>query len=163
MRFFKALAIYIAADMLCLFIDLTFSVMDNPLIKALNAVCSAGIMIIMLASFAMKSAAEDMKQERRSGVSSCRYAVQSACGTALVPFASWAALMFSLGSEPGLYRWHKLLNAGFLRIYNVIEQSAYSSDVSAGEAFLMLPLAIVPPASFIVTYALVKKGIISAE
>ena len=163
MRIFKALAIYIAADLLCMFIDLTFSVMDNPIIKVLNAVCSVGIMIIMLVSFAMKSAAEDMKNERITGSSTKNYAVQSACGIALIPVSSWGTLIGSVSGGYDFYRWHKLLNAAFLRIYNFIEQSASSSELSAAEILIMLPLAIIPPAAYIVTYFLVRKGIISAE
>ena len=146
-----------------MFIDLTFSVMDNPLIKALNAVCSAGIMVIMLVSFAMKSAAEDMKQERMSGGNTRRYAVQSACGIAAVPAASWITLLITKGTGVDFYRWHKVLNAAFLRVYNCIEKSAASAQLDTAELLLMLPLAIVPPAAYTVTYILVRKGIVSAE
>ena len=163
MRFFKALAIYTAADLLCLFIDLTFSVMDNPLVKAVNAVCSGGIMLIMLISFGLKSAAEDMKQERISGGNTRKYAAQSAAATAFVPLFSWAGLMLSVSGGFEFYRWHKLLNAGFLRVYNVIERSAYSVDLSFAEGLLMLPMAVIPPAVYIVTYILVRKGIIDSE
>ena len=161
MKFSKALGIYIAADILCMFIDLTMAFADNPLIKAVNAVFSAGIMTVFIANYAVKSEAEDRKKARLTGKTAGAGNILSpAAGLLLIPALSWGLLMISLCGSPDFYRWHKVLNAAFLRIFNLIENDASSSALSAGEAMLMLPFAFIPAMIFAVTYLLAKKGII---
>ena len=164
MKFSKAVGIYIAADILCMFIDLTMSVVDSPLIKAVNAVCSAGIMAVFIANYALTTEAEDRKNALLSGKTAGAVNILSpAAGLLLIPLSSWGILMYSLSGSPDFYRWHKILNAAFLRIFNYIENDASSSALSTGEVLLMLPCAFVPAIVYLAVYMLAGKGIISEK
>ena len=162
MRFVKALGIYAAADFLCLFIGFTLAVSPGIVLATVSTVCTVGIMLVMLISFAAKAAKEEMRGERLSG-EKCfvrAFAAYSA-GASLIPAVSWTSLMASAGGRFDFYRWHKVLNGAFLRIFNVIEPSASSADISAGEAALMLPFVFVPAVTVLVTGALARRESLS--
>lgn len=164
MRHIKALGYILAAEILSLFIGLTLASSAMPLIRFISALCTVGILICLMANFAINSATEDLRTER-SGEGKISPLVPVTTGiTATLPaLASWIVLFVSRSSQGfDFYKWHKLLNAYFLQIFNFINSNAETSALSMGELFTMLPLAFIPCIAFTVTYFLVYKGVIKA-
>ena len=115
---------YIAADILCMFIVLTFAPAGNTAFRYAGLACSAGVMAAMMISFA----ASEANKYGKGGAG----AAEGIIGTAFVPLASWGVLMASVAAGFDYYKWHKLLNADFLYAYNLIEHDASSSALSFG-------------------------------
>lgn len=161
MRYLRVILYLLAADILSLFVGLTLAGSANPLIRVISAICGAGIMLCLMASLALKTAAGDLKYERTTGTKTPLLLPAGMTVTALtVPLASW--LVLRIGSFD-FYRWHKLINGWFIQIYNMIQPDASSAALSAGEIWAMLPLAFAPAAVFAVFYVLGCRGVISLE
>ena len=157
MRTLKAVLIYLAADILCMFINVTFSAFHNALFRMICAVCTAGIMLAFVGNHALSSSASDAKAVRTSGSRKSTGALCDICGILAVPVLSWGALLASLGGSFEFYRWYKVLNGGFLRVINFIEPDASSAAVSAAEAAVMLLFALIPAAVYAVVYIIVRS------
>ena len=161
MRYLRTLLFLAAADFLSLFIGLTLAGSANPLIRVISAICGAGIMICLMASLALKTAAADLRAERTSGGKMPLLLPAGMAVTALIPpLASW--LILRIGAFD-FYRWHKLINGWFIQIYNMINPDAGSSALTDGQIWAMLPLAFVPAAVFGLFYVLGYKGAIDLE
>ena len=161
MRYLRTLLYLLAADVLALFVGLTLAGSANPLIRVISAVCGSGIMICLMASFALRTAAADLKAERTSKEKTPLLLPAGMAVTALtVPLASW--LILRLGTFD-FYRWHKLINGWFIQIYNMIQPDASSAALTSGQIWAMLPLAFAPAAVFAVFYVLGYRGVISME
>ena len=165
MKLSKVIVSLIAAEILCFFIDLTLAGSSNPLIRVICAICTAGILCVLLANTAINAAREDMKQERITGKSAGYGGAALAGAVCSAPaLISWIVLLVSANSgKPDFYRWHKLINAPFLQVYNLIEPDASTSALSTGEIMLMLPLVIVPAAAFVTAYILACRDVTTAE
>ena len=164
MRYLRTLLILAAADVLSLFIGLTLAATANPLIRVVSAVCGSGIMICLMASFALKTAAGDLRSERASGKKTpLLHPIEMTAAALVPPLASWLVLRFSAGGTLDFYRWHKLINGWFIQICNMINPSARAADLTSGQIWAMLPLAFVPAAVFACFYVLGYKGVIGAE
>lgn len=165
MKYLKSLAMVIAADVFSLFIDLTLAGSSMPLVKGISAVCTVGILVVIMADFAVKTARDDIKN--RCDVSDGKKIV-SAFGMGLSAsapaFLSWIILYISVScKEFNFYRWHKIINGYFLQIYNFINADAHSSALSMNEVWVMFPLAFIPAAVFITAYILAFKRTLFAE
>lgn len=161
MRYLRTLLFLAAADFLSLFIGLTLAGSANPLIRVISAICGAGIMICLMASLALKTAAADLRAERASGGKTPLLLPAGMAVTALIPpLASW--LILRIGAFD-FYRWHKLINGWFIQIYNMINPDAGSSALTDGQIWAMLPLAFVPAAVFGAFYVIGHNGAIDLE
>lgn len=162
MIFFKAAGLYIASDILCLFISATFTGMgNNPLLNAVCAVCTFGIIVIMELNSGMTAARRDMKQARISKTEAgWNNAAAMTAGTAIIPLASWGMLLLSKHGGPDFYRWHKLINAAFLKIFNFICRDASSEKLTDAQVWAVLPFAFAAAAAFLAGYVLVRLDII---
>lgn len=153
MRALKALGLYLAADILCMFINITFAALHNGLFRAVCAVCTAGIMLALVGNYALTAAAADEKAGRKfSG------AAADVCGLLAVPAVSWAILLVSMKGGFDFYRWYKVLNGAFLRVINLIEPDASSAAVSTADALAMLPFVLIPAAVYLVVYTVCRKN-----
>lgn len=152
MKFLKALGVYLAADILCMFINITFAALHYPMFRVLCAVCTAGIMCVMTGNFALVSAAADAKTRRASGSGKSSGAAGAFCGILAVPALSWGTLLASMGGGSDFYRWYKIMNGAFLRVINFIEPDASSSALSTAEVMTMLPFAVIPAAVYLTVY-----------
>ncbi len=162
MRYIRTLLYIAAADVLSLFIGLTLAGSANPLIRAVSAICCTGIMICLIASFALRTSYGDLKNERVTGTKTSPLAPAGMALTASLPGTlSWLVLRLTAGSSFDFYRWHKLINGWFLQIYNLINSDASSSALTSGQIWAMLPLAFVPGAVLAAAYILGFKGIIA--
>ncbi len=150
MKILKTLAITAAADILSLFIGMTLAGSSSSAIRFISAVCTSGILMCILGSFAFRSAAEDVKNDR-SGAAPYSAVTPWLMGlTASAPgVISWLILKFS-GID--FYRWHKLINGWFLQIYNMINSNASSAALTSRQLMIMLPFAAVPMVVFMVGY-----------
>ena len=145
MRYLRTVGMVFAADILALFISLTLAGSSLWLIKAVSAVCGAGILIIIMSSFCVKTAAEDCRLERTGdGGGGTLTGILMGLSASAPGLLSWGALALSVKNGFEFYRWHKLLNGFFLQIFNFIESDASSSALEMGEVLVMGPLAIVP-------------------
>ncbi|SEL01978.1 hypothetical protein SAMN02910353_01731 [Ruminococcus sp. YRD2003] len=161
MRYLRVLLYLIAADILSLFVGLTLAGSANPLIRVISALCGAGIMLCLMANLALKTAAGDLKDERRSGTKTSLLLPAGMTVTALtVPLASWLVLRIG---RFDFYRWHKLVNGWFIQLYNMIQPDASSAALTSGQIWAMLPLAFAPAAVFAVFYVLGYRGVICLE
>ena len=163
MKFLKAFGFVIAADILCLFIGVTLASSSSGFMRLICAVCTVGILICLLASLAMKTAREDLRQERITG-NKTNPVTAVLCGvTASLPAAvNWMILYIAHSSGSfDYYKWHKLLSAYFMPVCNLINDDASTSALSGSEVMLMLPLVIIPFLAYTVSYFLAYKGIIS--
>lgn len=154
MKPIKAIAVYLAAEILCLFIGLTLAGSSNPVIRLISAVCTTGILVCLLASFALTTAKEDAKQERITGQSIPGYEPYLSGAAASAPaLISWI-ILFATHSGGGVdfYRWHKIINGPFLQIYNLINSDASSAALTQGQILVMLPLIVIPAAAVIIPY-----------
>ena len=148
MRYLRVLLYLIAADILSLFVGLTLAGSANPLIRVISALCGAGIMLCLMANLALKAAAVDLKDERRSGTKTSLLLPAGMTVTALtVPLASWLVLV----------------NGWFIQLYNMIQPDASSAALTSGQIWAMLPLAFAPAAVFAVFYVLGYRGVICLE
>ena len=164
MRFIRTLLYIAAADVLALFIGLTLAGSSNPLIRAVSAVCGTGIMVCLIASFALRTSYSDLRNERVTGKRTSPAAAAGMAATASLPgLVSWLVLRVTAGSSFDFYRWHKLINGWFLQVFNLIEPDASSSALTDGQLWTMLPLALVPGAVFAAAYLLGYKGMIKEE
>ncbi|WP_207647089.1 hypothetical protein [Ruminococcus flavefaciens] len=154
MKILNALLRLAASEILCIFIDITFAASGNPFIKFICLVCTVLLMIFVLADFSVKAARADIKFARMSG-ETVKAAGIFAAGAAVTvpPLVSWIVLYISAkGGSFDYYRWHKLLNAAFLQLYNLINSSANSSDLTGAELAAMLVPVIVPAMAVIIPY-----------
>ena len=164
MRCIRTLLYIAAADVLALFIGLTLAGSSNPLIRVISAVCGTGIMVCLIASFALRTSYSDLKNERVTGKKTAFAAPAGMAATASLPgLVSWLVLRVTAGSSFDFYRWHKLINGWFLQVFNLIEPDASSSALTDGQIWAMLPLALVPGAVFAAAYLLGYKGAIKQE
>ena len=164
MRCIRTLLYIAAADVLALFIGLTLAGSSNPLIRVISAVCGTGIMVCLIASFALRTSYSDLKNERVTGKKTAFAAPAGMAATASLPgLVSWLVLRVTVGSSFDFYRWHKLINGWFLQVFNLIEPDASSSALTDGQIWAMLPLALVPGAVFAAAYLLGYKGAIKQE
>ncbi|MBQ9898782.1 MAG: hypothetical protein IJM44_04950 [Ruminococcus sp.] len=165
MKISKVLISLIAAEIFCLFINITLGGTSNPLMRTVCAVCTVGILCVLLANTAIRGTQDAMKQERITGQPPRRGASAAAGLLSSVPaLASWTVLLISKNSGKfDFYKWHKLINAPFLQVYNLIEPDASVRALSAGEICLMLPLTFIPAAVCLTVSLLTRKGLITAE
>ncbi|MBE6855999.1 MAG: hypothetical protein E7500_01040 [Ruminococcus sp.] len=164
MRHLKAIGYIVASEILSLFIGLTLASSAMTFMKLICAVCTVGILICLMANFAMNTASEDLKKSRTENLKLSPLVPLATGVTASLPsLASWIVLFVSHKTSGfDFYKWHKLLNAYFLQIYNFINSDASSSALTSAQVWLMLPLVAVPFASYVTVYALTVKGVIKA-
>ena len=148
----KALARALAAEILCLFINVVLAGSGLPVIRAVCLVCTAGILTVLMADLGIKTAEHGRDKDR-----TLRKILAAGAAVTPVPLASWVLLFISAGGGIDWYRWHKLLNAPFLQLYNLIESGASSADLDRGETLLMLPAVIIPAAALILPYIYVCR------
>ncbi len=164
MKIFKAFGYIAAADILSLFIGLTLASSANPLVRIISAVCACGIMVCLIASLGLKTARQDLKNQRITGEKTSFSETAAMAVTVSLPAAvSWLLLKVSLNGGFDFYRWHKIINGYFLQIFNFINPDASSAALSSGQVWLMLGLVFVPAMVFLVSYFLVYKGFISYD
>lgn len=165
MKCLKAIGYIAAADVLSLFVGLALASSSSTFIRLISSVCTVGILVCLMVNFAVNTARSDLKSERISG-SATNHAITAATGiTASLPaFISWIVLYISHSSGSfDFYKWHKLINAYFLQIYNFINSDASTAALSDAQIIAMLGLAVVPCLTFMIAYFLAYKGIVGSE
>lgn len=164
MRHLKAIGYIVTSEILSLFIGLTLASSAMTFMKLICAVCTVGILICLMANFAMNTASEDLKKSRTENLKLSPLVPLATGVTASLPsLASWIVLFVSHKTSGfDFYKWHKLLNAYFLQIYNFINSDASSSALTSAQVWLMLPLVAVPFGAYVTVYALTVKGVIKA-
>ncbi|MBQ8297937.1 MAG: hypothetical protein IJX77_09155 [Ruminococcus sp.] len=163
MKYVKTLGYVLAADILSLFIGMTLASSSSTLMRLVSAVCTLGILICLLASFAFKTARDDLRNERSTGTKTKTIVPVSMGITASLPaVVNWIVLYISHSSGSfDYYKWHKIISAYFLQICNFIDPDASTSALSGSEVMMMLPLTVIPFLAFVISYTLAYKGIIS--
>lgn len=162
MKYIKALGYIAAAEVLSLFIGLTLASSSSIFIRLISTICTVGILICLMINFAVGTARDDLKSERING-SKTNHAVTLTVGmTVSIPaLASWIILLISHSSDSfDFYRWHKLLNAYFLQIYNFINPDASSAALQSSEIMIMLAPVFIPFLTFTATYFLIYTNIL---
>ncbi len=159
MKHLKILGYVIAAEFLSLFIGITLATSSSAAIRLISAICTTGILVCFMVSYAITSAKADLRNERTAGTKINSLSVITTGITASLPaLFSWIVLYVSHSSGRfDFYRWHKILNAYFLQIYNFINADASTAALSSGEVLGMLVLVAIPFVSYTVAYFLAKN------
>lgn len=164
MRTLKFFGIYMAADFMCIFVASVFAAASGTAAKVLSLIFTVSLLLIMLGSFTFKEVSGDMRKERaenrRAQFSDTAGII---AGSSAVSVISWMILLISKTAGADLYRWHKLLNAGFLQLYNLINPDASSDSLSMAQIMIMLLPAIVPAVFTACLCMLIRKGFIKPE
>lgn len=156
MKLLKILVRLLAAEILCLFINMTFAGSSNPLVRCICLVCTVMILILLLADFSIKEASRDTKS-RKAGKSG---GIISAGIFASLPFfVSWLVLVISAKCGGfDYYPWHKLLNQPFLQLYALISSSISAYSLSVVQLAVMLTPVTVPAFAVIIPYFFSHRG-----
>lgn len=162
MKYIKALGYVAAANVMSLFIGLTLAMSSSSLICFISIICTVGILICLMVNFAINTARSDLKNERIENKKPNSAAPFLIGATASLPaLISWIVLYISHSTGAfDYYKWHKLLNAYFLQIYNSINPDASTAALQSSQIMIMFGLVFIPFLSFITAYFLVKKGVI---
>ena len=164
MKQLTTLGYVIAADTLSLFIALTLAGSQSPVIRVISAVCTTGILCVMLISHAAKTAKNDLKAERQTGSRLSLTEPLTMAATASLPAVlSFLALVLTRRSGANLYPLHKLINGYFLQIFNLIQPDSRAEVLTQGDLVIMGLLTLVPAAVFITAYLLTRSGVIFPE
>lgn len=129
--------------------------------RAVCAVCTAAVLVCLMADIALKDAEADGKSRRKGAPVSCGEVLSAGAAVTLPSLVSWILLCISaLSGSFGYYGLHKLLNPAFMQFYNMIEPDAASAALSAAELLAMLPPVFVPAAAYLLPYfaAMRKKN-----
>ena len=159
MKILKALLRLAASEILCLFIDITFAASGSTLIRLICLICTVTLMISVLADFSVKEARADMKASRISGEKAKISEIYAAGGAAAIPsLLSWITLCISAkGGGFDYYRWHKLLNAPFLQLYNILSSSVHASELNGTELAIMAVPIVFPALAVVIPYLTVCR------
>jgi len=161
MKIVKSFLCVVSADILALFINLTLAGSSNPLLRAVCALCTSLILVCLVGSFAMKTAENDLRNERiTKKITNPLVTFFTGIMASLPSLVSWLILKFS---DTDFYALHKVINGYFLQIYNFINSDAKSDSLTAVQIYMMFPLVFVPALSFFTPYLLVYKGVISSK
>ena len=153
MKAVRVLLRVFAADILSMFINMTLAGSRSTAVRIVCLVCTALILVTVLADFSIKEAHDDVKNKRSIA------GIYAAGVAAAVPaFLSWMILCISVKSGNfDFYRWHKLINAPFLQYYNLIESDVTSAALSSGELKLMLLPVFLMPFAVMIPYFSTRK------
>ncbi len=139
-----------AAEVLSLFINMTFAGAGSLLIRIICLICTVMILVAVIMDFSIIAAKNDA---RSSGNIRYKSLVCSAVVVTIFPLLSWIILFISANNGAfNYYGIHKLLNAPFLHFYNLIEPSASVSKLGKVEIFAMLPPAFAPATVLTIVY-----------
>ncbi len=139
-----------AAEVLSLFINMTFAGSGSAFIRLICLICTVLILVSVIADFSIRAARRDAKGGE---IIKHRQLICSAAAVTALPLASWIMLVISAKSGTfEFYGAHKLLNAPFLHFYNLIEPSASAAALSSGELAVMLLPVFVPAAVLAAVY-----------
>lgn len=158
MKLLRAAGYIQSADILSLFIAFTLAVSGKLTVKLLSTACTVGILFCFMAALAVKTAKEDIKQERISGKGQTfRDKALMWSYVSIVPVGSWIVLCISRFGFQGYYLVHKLLNAYFIQVYNMLEPGLSSELLTAGQLAVMGALSLVPGTLFMASYFTVRR------
>lgn len=154
MKILKALGIWLAAEAFCLFISLTLAGSSSTFIRIVCSFCTVGILAVLITDFAVREAVRDMKSKRLSEKNNAKLPDIATGAVLSLPSAvSWILLYISVsGGSFDFYRFHKLINAPFLQIYNLICPNASSAALKSSQVWIMLPLIFIPAAVYLTVY-----------
>lgn len=163
MKTAKALGYLFAAEIMSLFIGLTLAGSSTTFMRLVSAVCTTGILVCLTINFAINCAKETLRTERTDGIKASPAPAFAIGGIMSAPLLiSWIILKIShVTGSFDFYRWHKLLNAYFLQIYNFINTNAETASLTSAQVNLMLLLVLIPFIVFTATYFLAYKGVFS--
>ena len=117
----------VAAEVLSLFVNMTFAGSGSTFIRIICLICTVLILVAVMADYSVKAARTDAKG---GGKIRYRQLVCSATAVTAVPMLSWIILFISANGDGfDFYGAHKLINAPFLHFYNLIEPSASASEL----------------------------------
>ncbi len=157
----KILGFVVFAEVLCLFINLSLAFSSVLLLRIISAVCTAGILIGLMAQAGYSIARADKKLQKQNpdAVKASKPSILAML--AMFPFQlCWLFLLLAkLGSiDGGFYRFYKLLCAPFLQICNLICADVNAQSIPVWGMVILQLLCWVPFAAVSAAYTLTLKG-----
>lgn len=139
----KIIGLWLLAEILTLFLDLTLAFSGSTLIRLVCGVCTVGILCALMAQGGMSAARTYQKSKKRPSV-----LLLSTVGSAPSLFL-WAVLCLSRCGilADGFYRWYKLLCAPFLSFSNLFSDSVLASQLPLTGMAVLFVLSLLPGAA----------------
>jgi len=165
MKILKSFGIWLACEFFCLFISLTLAGSSSTFIRIICLVCTVGILAVIVSNFAVKEAENNLKNEKISDrKTSALMNISAGLFLSVPSVASWILLYYSVsGKDFDFYRFHKLINAPFLQIYNLINSDASSAALKISEVWMMFPLIFIHSAVYFTVYFLAFNEILFTD
>lgn len=144
---------WLLAEVLTLFIDLTFSFSGHAVVRCICGICTVGILLGLMAQGGHSAANADRRAHRTPH--RLRPVLLGLAGAA-VPVCLWCVLLAArLGAVPDdFYRLYKLLCAPFLSICNLISADVSAAGVPVWGMGVLLVLSLAPCAAAWIAYAM---------
>lgn len=156
MKLLKIFVRLLAAEILCLFINMTFAGSENPLVRVVCLGCTVMILVLLLADFSIKEASREMKSRRKVKATGI---ISAGIFASLPFFVSWLVLAASArGGGYDYYPRHRLLGQPFLQLYALIGSDIPSGSLSRRQLAVMLIPVAVPAFAVIIPYFLSRRG-----
>ncbi len=161
-NFLKGIGVYFFADILCLFLALTFSAIGGAVMRVISCICTISVLICLCINFAVNRANGDKKAGIPDGFS--RRLFYSAAASGIFLGLGVCLLLAKGGVLPEqFYRWYKLLDAPFLQLCNLFSADITVKSLSWGGAAVLAGMNLVPFCVTWITYLLTRKGFVPGE
>lgn len=150
----KMTGCWLLAEVLTLFIDLTFSFSGHFLVRIVCAVCTLGIFAALMVQGGYSAAKADKKAHIR------RDPLTLGIAGALIPVLLTAGLALSKAGflADGYYRLYKLLCAPFLAVCNLFSADIVSASVPVFEIVVLFVLCLIPIPAAMIAYRMTIEG-----
>lgn len=164
MSYVKVLGYSTVSVILCMFINLTFSVFGGNFFKIICAVCTVGIMLCLQFNSAYTNAKKDMKNERiTQKLKSRSRPFLLAFSSSAIPIFSTVMLWISSADKTSeFYRIYKILNAHYLQIFNLINPEVTSASLTTVHLIVYSLMALIPFFGFLIAYLLFYYGVVES-
>lgn len=148
---------WLLAEVLTLFIDLTFSFSDHAVVRILCAVCTVGIYLSLMVQGGYAAARADKK--RHIEFNPLRPLTLGLAGAAVPALLTIALLLAKLGVlADGFYRLYKLLCAPFLAVCNLMSADIAASSLPAWGIAVLLALSLAAIPAVMIAYKMTFEG-----
>ena len=157
MQFLKMTGLWLLAEVLTLFLDLTLSFSGNVVVRVLCAVCTLGIFLALMLQGGYSAGKADRKTHQE--LHPLRGVLLGVCGAA-VPFLLTLLLTLSkAGAFPdSFYRLYKLLCAPFLSVCNLMSADVVTSALPGWAFGVLFLLSLLPVPAACIAYVMTMQG-----
>lgn len=157
-NYLKGVGQYFLAEVLCLFLSVTFSALGGTVWRIVGCICNIGVLLCLCINYGYNRAEEDRRHYMDFTIGRCLFYSSSVSVIYIV--LGVLLLLSRLEVLPtGFYRWYKLLDAPFLQLCNICSSEITADTLSYGQTALLCLVNLAPFLATAITYAIVRKGV----